>query len=457
MPIPFLVGAAIGISALVGVENGASAISKNKQAGKLNATAQYEIEQAQERAIAHRKEANKTLEDLGKLKIEVLNGSMQSFVTAFSQLHNVEIRNSSAMENLMDCQIDKDSIAELKKLSAKAATMVSGVAGGLGAGALAAFGAYGATMTFATASTGTAIASLSGAAATNATLAFLGGGSLAAGGLGVAGGTMVLGGLVAAPALCVLGITMNASANKNLNNALSNSAEAEKTIEGMNVVCTLCSGVKQRGQMFIQLLTALQRKFIELVDSLEAVIRGSGTNYAAYSLEEQNTVMTSMAMAKTIKTVLDTPLLTEEGCVTESSAEVYEALSQKYIAPSAPKALPKIPIEELSAQYAALYFFANCDNSISQAEQELIDQYISAVVDCDALPATQRKLLAECKKVRYFYSDLEPYLDKVSVKVLTKIRSQISKIIIATNGVNSEEEDEFHEFMEYYAKRRSRE
>jgi len=49
----------------------------------------------------------------------------------------------------------------------------------------------------ATASTGTAIASLSGAAATNATLAVLGGGTVAAGGGGVAGGTAVIGTLSA--------------------------------------------------------------------------------------------------------------------------------------------------------------------------------------------------------------------------------------------------------------------
>ena len=44
-----------------------------------------------------------------------------------------------------------------------------------------------------TASTGTAIGALSGAAATNAALAWLGGGSLAAGGAGIAGGSLVLG------------------------------------------------------------------------------------------------------------------------------------------------------------------------------------------------------------------------------------------------------------------------
>jgi len=48
--------------------------------------------------------------------------------------------------------------------------------------------------TIGVASTGTAISSLSGAAATNAMLAWLGGGSLAVGGGGVAAGTMVLGG-----------------------------------------------------------------------------------------------------------------------------------------------------------------------------------------------------------------------------------------------------------------------
>lgn len=61
--------------------------------------------------------------------------------------------------------------------------------------------------TFGTASTGTAISSLSGVAATNAATAWLGGGALAAGGGGMAAGTVVLttipivGGVVAASAI----------------------------------------------------------------------------------------------------------------------------------------------------------------------------------------------------------------------------------------------------------------
>jgi hypothetical protein len=60
------------------------------------------------------------------------------------------------------------------------------VGGGVATGSLAAVGAFG------TASTGTAISTLSGAAATNATLAWFGGGAVAAGGWGITWGTVVL-------------------------------------------------------------------------------------------------------------------------------------------------------------------------------------------------------------------------------------------------------------------------
>jgi len=73
----------------------------------------------------------------------------------------------------------------------------------LGAGSIAggslAVGSWRVVMAVGSASTGAAISGLSGAAATNATLAWFGGGALAAGGTGMAGGAAVLGGLFAIP------------------------------------------------------------------------------------------------------------------------------------------------------------------------------------------------------------------------------------------------------------------
>lgn len=69
---------------------------------------------------------------------------------------------------------------------------------GTAVGAAGAAGTFTLVGAFGTASTGVAISSLSGAAATTSTLAALGGGSLASGGLGMLGGVCALGGIAAA-------------------------------------------------------------------------------------------------------------------------------------------------------------------------------------------------------------------------------------------------------------------
>ncbi len=83
-----------------------------------------------------------------------------------------------------------------KQQSATLAKGVVGASAGIAAGAATAALAPGAAMwvatTFGTTASGVAISSLSGAAATNAALAWLGGGAVAAGGTGVAGGSALL-------------------------------------------------------------------------------------------------------------------------------------------------------------------------------------------------------------------------------------------------------------------------
>lgn len=71
-------------------------------------------------------------------------------------------------------------------------TGAAGVAAGVGVAALGPSAAMAVATTFGTASTGTAISALSGAAATNAALAWLGGGAIAAGGGGMAAGNTLL-------------------------------------------------------------------------------------------------------------------------------------------------------------------------------------------------------------------------------------------------------------------------
>ena len=81
---------------------------------------------------------------------------------------------------------------ELDAAKKSMAGVGAGVVGGVAVASLAPSAAMWVATTFGTASTGTAISTLTGAAATNAALAWLGGGAAAAGGGGMASGTAFL-------------------------------------------------------------------------------------------------------------------------------------------------------------------------------------------------------------------------------------------------------------------------
>lgn len=320
MPIPLLfIGIGLGTAAL-GIGKGVKASIDQKDANNTNAHAQSIVDDATQKAEKSRKNSSKAIEDLGRKKIWVLDNSVETFIHLFEQLHNVELGASSGMDELKKFRIDKQAFGELKQMSAMASSIAGGLVGGAAAGALAAIGAYGGAMTLgACATTGTAIASLSGAAATNATLAFLGGGALSVGGLGMAGGTMVLGGLVAGPALAVMGFIIGAKASANKDAAYSNLVKAKEYAEEVKTVQVLCKAIRMRANMFERLLIKLDAVFEPLTDSLAQIIQKSGTDFCRYSDEEKAAVAANLSLAKAIKAVLDTPILTEDGLLTEES------------------------------------------------------------------------------------------------------------------------------------------
>ena len=88
----------------------------------------------------------------------------------------------------MGASIDKAKSDRTARVTKKGGRIAARLGGGLAAPAAVS----GLVASLGTASTGTAISTLSGAAAAKATLAWLGGGALAAGGFGVAGGVVVL-------------------------------------------------------------------------------------------------------------------------------------------------------------------------------------------------------------------------------------------------------------------------
>lgn len=321
MPLPFILGAVAAAAAVTGVAKGIDAKQKNNKAKEVNREAQSIYDCARSDADRARKDANRSLEWLGRKKLDILQYDMKRFVVLWDQIHHIEF-NSYDTNELKGIKGSKDDFVKMKELSEFAISMAAGAVGGAVAGGLTALGAYGTAMTLGAASTGTAISVLSGAAATNATLAFLGGGSLAAGGLGIAGGTMVLGGLVAGPALAVLGFTMNAKAEKNLDNSYSNLAKARQIAEELSVVVTGCKKIKERSDMFVDLLNRLKPLLSSYNRQLERIISVEGTDFRYYSINSKNVVAGSWAVAKAIKSVIDTPILKKDGAINSESYQI---------------------------------------------------------------------------------------------------------------------------------------
>ena len=161
------------------------------------------------------------------------------------------------------------------------------VVGGIGAGAAIAAIAPTAAMwvatTFGTASTGTAIASLSGAVATKAALAWLGGGALAAGGAGVAGGQALL--ALAGP--IGWGLAAALAGGNALYLGVANKKIANKAIDEAKTITFAGAQLKETRAMIGQLIIETKSLY-ELFENQIIELRDKkGCNYNDMTTDEQ--------------------------------------------------------------------------------------------------------------------------------------------------------------------------
>ena len=321
MPLPILF---IGIAAATGgfgIGSTVKAGIDSNTANQVNKNANEIVQSSTDWLNAQREACGRSLSQLGEEPLYVLSSSITEFLDCFQKIKNVDFRESEGLDELKKMHIDEQDFVEMRSLVNFAGSLAGGAVAGTAGGALAAFGAYGAAQALAFASTGTAISALSGAAATNATLAFFGGGSLAAGGLGMAGGTAVLGGLVAGPALLVMGLVAGNAAKKNLDKAYTNRAEAIQIASQLNVAGLQCETIRRRTYMFYNLLARLDTYFLPLIYKMEEIVEKEGDDYRLYSVDSKKAIASCASVAVSVKSVLDTPLLTDDGLLTEQSGE----------------------------------------------------------------------------------------------------------------------------------------
>lgn len=158
---------------------------------------QSKLQMAQQKTEAAVKKTNEKIDELGH-HTSALYTVLSTIQSLFDCIRNVPEENKLKYENLKAIRVNWKQQAERIEIEYKKTEIkttgqgAAGVGIGVAVAALGPTAAMGIATTFGVASTGTAISVLSGAAATNAALAWLGGGALAAGGGGMAAGSAFL-------------------------------------------------------------------------------------------------------------------------------------------------------------------------------------------------------------------------------------------------------------------------
>lgn len=291
MPFPaLLVWGAAALVAGAGVKKGYDAYTDFGDAKEIGESAERRYKLAGNRLEDERKRTENCLVALGSLKAKVFTTQIKHMVDVCSKFH-------SRLEGYRQ-RVFVENLPEMQKMVRESLELQTGIGKAAASSALISMGAYGLAGTVGTASTGTAIGSLSGVAATNATLAWLGGGSLAAGGLGMAGGMVALGGIAVAPALAIGGFVMASKAEKAKTEAQRYAARVDTEIAKVDAICAGLAAIRQAAGEQTAVINEAVRRFEQVkVDNMN----------------DERAFARMVNMGKALKQILDIPVMNEQG------------------------------------------------------------------------------------------------------------------------------------------------
>lgn len=267
MPIPLLIFGAAAVATAFGGKKAYDGHKTKQEANEIQMKAIKKYNNRKEQLDKIQQNTNEALNNLDVLELSI-GQSIGEFEKLAKELL-VKLEKSGYKNQKLS--IPSNQLKKISDLSISTTGFLATAAAAGATGAAASFAVYSGVMAFAAASTGTPIAALSGAAAYNATMAAIGGGSLAAGGWGMAGGAMVLGVAAAAPILAVAGLAYAIHAEKALANAEEQNNKVNEALEKMNLAEVRLNKITNYIQRINLSLTSVNNTFIEYFDALKAM------------------------------------------------------------------------------------------------------------------------------------------------------------------------------------------
>lgn len=304
--IPFLIA-----GALVGLGAHACASVDNDEAREKNRRANEIIDESNRIAQEAKRVCQGSMDELAKEKTRVLQGNMRRFVRSFSQIKTVNFSDSGDLFEV--AKFNKNELTAMQSMVTSVQKVnVNDVVGGASGAALAV-----------------------GAADILAGGSLLGGAGISIGGL--AGGAAL--GAVAAPIFAITGIFSASEASANLEKAKSNLSKARAYQDEVETYSYLAHAVSERCDLFYETLENINTTwFTDAVNQLEMLVNSKKTfgnffkNIAGrkiYTRQEMQMVASAAALAKMVKTIIDTNILDNNGHVTDESERVILAIQDK--------------------------------------------------------------------------------------------------------------------------------
>jgi hypothetical protein len=312
--IPLILGAiALGTTAF-GAVKGAKGVGNMNEAKEIGKRAQNRHSYAVSELKQEWEATNKLAEEYGQLQLDVMMSTIGRFVDFIER--NIGKAKQSEKEFLEGLEgISVQQIKEYKAAAMEAEQFFKGGTKAIGAAAAG----YGGAMSLATsvgvASTGTLIGGLSGAAGLNATLAWLGGGSLVTGGGGMALGSLVLGGITVGPAVLIGGFVLAGEGEKALTKAREYEAEVNTAIAKIEAAKDFMQQVRRQITELQSVFECLNKSAILGLEELESL--------PSFDKNRDASKFQKVALfVKALAEIMKTPVLDSEGQLNPVTATI---------------------------------------------------------------------------------------------------------------------------------------
>ncbi|KNE06260.1 sortase [Helicobacter pylori] len=329
MPLPFILGGLALVAAGYGVKKGIDALDADCEADEFIKKAESLKEEATKKAESAESDCRRAFMRFGDKKLHVLSHTVSNFLDHFHRLNRSRIIIEGI--NMQDIQ---GQVSDARKITNQYREVdffdASGaVIGSAAAGVLAAYGTYAGVGMLASTAGGVAIAELSGVAATNATLAWLGGGALSVGGFGMIGGMAVIGGIVAGPALAILGALSADEMEKKRDDAKAYCSQVEAAVKKADVMIDNLQAVRKMADLFTRQITKFDALFFSLAQDAIATMKKHHYDTSRYNQKEKDQLCVTVSTLMTLSAFLKVSIMDEHQKLNEKAQKTLNLMRKQ--------------------------------------------------------------------------------------------------------------------------------